>query len=182
VAVRGWFKSLGQPVPAAPSSENDVEIRLRAIDRPDDSCSVSIAGPDDRRAEGRFRSPFSSAEIDQALAWMDEGTGNSSETRAFGERLFQALFQGAVAGIYVASQDNSAPTRIRLTVDDPTLARIPWELLVDPASGGALALRGRFVRGISSEGGARPLTVDPPLRILLADATPRDQVALESQL
>ena len=182
MALRGWFKALRQPAPAARSIERDIDIRLRAIDQPDGSCPVSITGPDDRRAEGRFKSPFSPEEIQQALAWMDEGTGETADTKAFGERLFHALFQGPVAGIYVASQVNAAPARIRLTVDDPTLASIPWELLVDPGQAGALALRGRFVRGIASEGGARPLTVDPPLRILLADSAPRDQEALESQL
>ena len=182
MALRRWLQSLRQPAPAARSSERDIDIRLRAVDQPDGSCPVSITGPDDRRAEGRFRSPFSVDEIDRALAWMDQGTGETADTKAFGQRLFRALFQGAVAGIYVASQDNAVPARIRLTVDDPTLARIPWELLVDPAQGGALALRGRFVRGIASEGGARPLTVEPPLRILLADSAPRDQEALESQL
>jgi len=182
VALRKWLQPLAQRDRIAPSAERDIDIRLRPSDQADGSCQVSISGPDDRRAEGRFRSPFSAEEVDRALAWMDEGTGETADTKAFGERLFRAAFQGAVAGIYVASQDNATPARIRLTVDDPTLARIPWELLVDPAQGGALALRGRFVRGIASEGGARPLTVEPPLRILLADSAPRDQEALESQL
>jgi tetratricopeptide (TPR) repeat protein len=179
---RRWLRPLAGRDRVVRSAERDIDIRLRASDQADGSCPVSITGPDDRRAEGRFRSPFSADEIDRALAWMDEGTGDSHDARAFGERLFRALFQGAVAGIYVASQDSAAPPRVRLTVDPPELARIPWELLVDPSSDGALALRSRFVRGVATEGGARPLAVDPPLRILIADASPRDQAALESQL
>jgi tetratricopeptide (TPR) repeat protein len=182
VALRKWLQPLAQRDRVTQSAERDIDIRLRPIDQADGSCAVSISGPDDRRAEGRFRSPFAADEIDRALAWMDEGRSDSDDARAFGERLFRALFQGAVAGIYVASQDSAAPARVRLTVDAPDLARIPWELLVDPSSGGALALRGRFVRGIATEGGARPLAVEPPLRLLIADSSPRDQVALGSQL
>jgi tetratricopeptide (TPR) repeat protein len=181
VALRKWLQPLAPRDRVARPAERDIDIRLRASDHADGSCPVSISGPDDRRAEGRFRSPFSSEEIDRALAAMDQGTGDSDDAREFGERLFRALFQGAVAGIYVASQDGAAPARVRLTVDAPDLARIPWELLVDPSRGGALALRGRFVRGIASEGGARPLAVEPPLRVLIVDSSPRDQVALESQ-
>jgi tetratricopeptide (TPR) repeat protein len=143
---------------------------------------VSVAGPDDRVAEGSFRSPFTEEEIDRALAWMEDGTTDSVGARNFGERLFRSLFQGAVAGIYVASQDSTDPLRIRLTIDDPSVARLPWELLVDPANGGALALRGRFVRGIATEGGARKLTAEPPLRVLVADSSPHDLPKLEAQL
>jgi tetratricopeptide (TPR) repeat protein len=175
-----------QPRSAVPASSDDIEIRVARSEAADGSCRVSISGPDDRRADGLFNPPFSKAEVNQALAWMDLGTPADSPTRArvreFGERLFRSLFQGAVAGVYVASQAAGSPRRIRLTVDDPAAARIPWELLVDPATGEALALRGRFVRGIATEGGARPLLVDPPLRVLIVDSTPRGLPRLESQL
>jgi tetratricopeptide (TPR) repeat protein len=182
VALRTWFQSLRRPARTVRSEDRDIDIRLRPSDRPDGTCAVWISGPDDRRAEGRFRSPFSGEEIDRALAWMDEGTGAPAEARAFGERLFGALFQGPIGAIYVASQDGTTPARVRLTVDDPALARIPWELLFDPVTDGALALRGPFVRGIDTEGGARPLAVEPPLRVLIADSSPSDQPALASQL
>lgn len=159
-----------------------IDIRIRRPVDASRACPVSITGPDDRTAEGLFRSPFSSEEIDQALQWMDQRIGDSADTRTFGTRLFQALFQGAVAGIYVASQDGAASPRIRLTVDDPDTARIPWELLVEPASGSTLTLRGGFVRGIASESGARSLAVQPPLRVLVADSSPKDLPRLQAQI
>jgi tetratricopeptide (TPR) repeat protein len=182
VALRTWFQSLHRPARTIRSEDRDIDIRIRPSDQPDGSCAVWISGPDDRRAEGRFRSPFSPQEIDGALAWMDEGTGAPAEARAFGQRLFGALFQGPIGAIYVASQEGATPARVRLTVDDPALARVPWELLFDPATEGALALRGPFVRGIDTEAGARALAVEPPLRVLIADASPSDQPALASQL
>jgi tetratricopeptide (TPR) repeat protein len=182
VALRGLIPSLRRPVRIVRSEDRDVEIRIRSSDQPDGSYPVWIEGPDDRRAEGRFRLPFSAEEIDRALAWMDEGTGAPAPARTFGERLFRALFDGPIGAIYVASQDGATPSRVRLTVDDPMLARIPWELLFDPVTDGALALRGPFVRGIDAEGGAKSLAVEPPLRVLIADSSPRDQPALESQL
>jgi tetratricopeptide (TPR) repeat protein len=164
----------------------DLDIRIFRGDQPDGACRVSISGADDRRADGVFRSPFSKAEVDRALSWMDLATpwasAAAAEVRDFGRRLFEALFQGAVAGVYVASQDANAPPRVRLTVDDPVAARIPWELLVDPATGEALALRGRFVRGLATEGGARRLVVDPPLRVLVVDSAPRGLPRLDGQL
>jgi tetratricopeptide (TPR) repeat protein len=182
VALRGLIPSLRRPVRTVRSEDHDIDIRIRPSDRPDGSYPVWIEGPDDRRAEGRFQSPFSAEEIDRALAWMDEGTGAPADARAFGERLFGALFQGPISAIYAASQDDANPARVRLTVDDPGIARIPWELLFDPVTDGALALRGPFVRGIDTEGGAKALAVEPPLRVLIADSSPNDQPALESQL
>ncbi|CAN5850529.1 hypothetical protein BH24CHL6_BH24CHL6_12190 [soil metagenome] len=169
-----------------PAASRDIEIRIFRGDQPDGACRVSISGADDRRADGVFRSPFLKAEVDRALSWMDLATpwasAAAAEVRDFGRRLFEALFQGAVAGVYVASQDANTPPRVRLTVDDPFAARIPWELLVDSATGEALALRGRFVRGIATEGGARRLVVAPPLRVLVVDSAPRGLPRLDAQL
>jgi hypothetical protein len=81
---RRWLRPLAGRDRVVRSAERDIDIRLRASDQADGSCPVSITGPDDRRAEGRFRSPFSADEIDRALAWMDEGTGDSHDARAFG--------------------------------------------------------------------------------------------------
>ena len=105
--------------PNGTPESRDLEIRIRRPEKAHAPCPVSVAGPDDRVAEGSFRSPFTEEEIDRALAWMEDGTTDSVGARNFGERLFRSLFQGAVAGIYVASQDNTDPLRIRLTIDDP---------------------------------------------------------------
>jgi tetratricopeptide (TPR) repeat protein len=168
------------------AASRDIDIRIFRSDQPDGACRVSISGADDRRADGVFRSPFLKAEVERALSWMDLATpwasAAAAEVRDFGRRLSEALFQGAVAGVYVASQDANTPPRVRLTVDDPVAARIPWELLVDSATGEALALRGRFVRGIATEGGARRLVVDPPLRVLVVDSAPRGLPRLDGQL
>ena len=167
--------------PTGSPGSNDVEIRLGLIDGADGSCPVWVSGPDDRRADGRFQSPFSAAEVDEALRWMDEGTPDTAAARGFGERLFVALFQGPVGGVFAASQDPASPPRIRLTIDEPAIARLPWELLADPATGGNLALRSRFVRGIATESRARPLSVEPPLRILVVDAAPRGLERLDAE-
>ena len=168
------------------AASRDIDIRIFRSDQPDGACRVSISGADDRRADGVFRSPFLKAEVERALSWMDLATpwasAAAAEVRDFGRRLSEALLQGAVAGVYVASQDANTPPRVRLTVDDPVAARIPWELLVDSATGEALALRGRFVRGIATEGGARRLVVDPPLRVLVVDSAPRGLPRLDGQL
>ena len=168
------------------AASRDIDIRISRSDQPDGACRVSISGADDRRAEGVFRSPFSKAEVEWALSRMDLSTPWAStaaaEVRDFGSRLFSALFQGGVAGVYVASQDANSPPRVRLTVDDPVAARIPWELLVDTATGEALALRGPFVRGIATEGGARRLVADPPLRVLVVSSAPRELPQLDGQL
>ncbi len=119
--------------------------------------TVYVAGQD-RRAEGVFRSPFQQAEVNRALSWMEQGLFDEEFVRQFGSHLFQALFQEQVKEVYVGARQGAPATlRLRLIVDEPEIARIPWELLYDPERSVFLALEFPLVRGASLIEPARPM-------------------------
>lgn len=113
----------------------DLEIRIHRRARKNARCRVEIRGPGDRHAEGRFRSPFTQSELLEALAARDQGQIDTETARGFGAALFDALIREDVKAIYEASRGvNAGQTNLRLIVDDPETAGIPWELMVDPAT------------------------------------------------
>lgn len=103
----------------------------------------------------------------------------------FGERLFSALMTGEVLQLYdasgaLANQQNKG-LRVRLQVQAPELAALPWEFLYDPRQGEYLCfLPNRpVVRYLDAPQPTHPLTVDPPLRVLAMIASPSDQARLD---
>ncbi len=129
--------------------------------------------PDDIRAAGVFADPFAPGEVDEALAWLEQGLFDDHHVRAFGARLFEALFApGDLRRAYDRVPVDGRPLRLRLVVDPPAVARIPWELLYDPERRAFLALEQSVVRGLTVNAPARPIEVAPPLRVLVATASP----------
>ena len=146
------------------------------------ACPVSAGlGSEERKAEGTFLSPLRDAEIEETAAYADRARLDDGGARRLGIRLFTALFEGPVAALYRAGLESNAGLAVRLVVNEPSLARIPWELLRDPDAAASLAEEGRFVRGVRAPRSVRPLRVRPPLRVLLADAFVRDIVAGDDQ-
>lgn len=88
-----------------------------------------------------------------------------------GDRLFAALFTPAMAAAWRRARTDEE-VRLRLVVDDPTVARLPWELLHDPDDDAFLALGGPLVRDLNVDGDARGVTATPPVRVLVAVAGP----------
>lgn len=130
--------------------------------------------PDDVRATGVFTSPFAPGEVDEALAWLEQGLFDDHHVRVFGERLFDALFAsgGELRRAYDRIPADGRPLRFRLVVDPPAMARIPWELLYDRERQAFLALEQSVVRGLTVGTPAHPIEVAPPLRVLVATASP----------
>src|SRR4029079_6456511 len=112
--------------------------------------AVEIIGQSDSRAPGRFRSPFSADEIRQAISALDVGHFEDERTKSFGAALFEALINGKVKRVFDASDGNAESTGVRLILDDPEAAWIPWELMLDPTTGVPFAARHRLGRGVST--------------------------------
>ncbi len=159
-----------------------LEIRILQSDRPDGSCPVLIEAADDRGDVGRFLSPFNEEQLAAANVALDAGQMDTESAREFGEALFGALIRDGIKTVYDGTAATAEPVGVRLLVDDPGAAKIPWELLADPAERMPFATRHRLVRGFKTPGGARPLMVTPPLRILLAELSPSGLLRLPSQL
>lgn len=103
---------------------------------------------------------------------------------AVGQQLFSAVFSGEVGPLFqrcwdrVCGRDDAGlRLRLRFLADDQEaeyLAALPWEWLWNPGSGDFLAtdLGTPVVREYAARQPRRALAVDPPLRILVVDASP----------
>jgi hypothetical protein len=98
----------------------------------------------------------------------------------FGLALFDALIGGEVRGRYDVSCAQAAlegkSLRLRLRIEPPELAALPWEFMYDTRSGDYVCLSKSLslVRYPMAPQPLQPLAVDPPLRILGMVAGPGD--------
>ncbi|MFZ4656936.1 MAG: SUMF1/EgtB/PvdO family nonheme iron enzyme [Caldilineaceae bacterium] len=103
----------------------------------------------------------------------------------FGAELFDLLFTGEVRNRYDVSQERvhhqGKGLRVKLRIQDPRLANLPWEFLYDSRRDGYICLSHQtpLVRYLELPQTIRPLAVTPPLRILGMIASPSDLQALD---
>jgi tetratricopeptide (TPR) repeat protein len=105
--------------------------------------------------------------------------------KEFGGRLFNAVFRGDVRGCLRSSLDEAQRTgsglRIRLRLDAPELADVPWEYLYNPSVNRFLALSVEtpVVRYLDLPERIQPLAIKPPLRMLVMISNPGGHLALD---
>jgi hypothetical protein len=155
-----------------------------------------VEAPSGPTQPAEFVLPFSDLELENFLLKIGRprretgrslGTSQAAAIETFGEALFSSVFSGdlkvtlATSLAQADSEDVGLRLRLRLT-DVPELANIPWEFLRDPAERRFLALSEwtPLVRYLELPGRQRPLTVSPPLRILVVVASPIDLVRLDA--
>jgi hypothetical protein len=103
----------------------------------------------------------------------------------FGRDLFDALFSGEIRSRYDVSLQEAKRQgkglRLKLRIQPPQLAALPWEFLYDPRQAEYLCLSRHtpIVRYLELPQPIQPLTVIPPLRILGMVASPRDLSPLD---
>src|SRR5260221_8512860 len=112
----------------------------------------------------------------------------SSEEQAvqnFGRALFDALFTGEVRTRYAISQLAAANLdkglRLKLRIQSPELAALPWEFLYDPGMATYVCLSSNtpIVRYLELPQPPLPLAVTLPLRILGMIASPKNLTGLD---
>jgi tetratricopeptide (TPR) repeat protein len=139
-------------------------------------------------ARHEFTLPFSKNELPALKTWRVDATWPFPQLspQEVGERLYQAIFGGAVGEALRRSQDAARRDQqilhIRLRLDGaPELATLPWELLYETQRGSFLALSEHtpLVRYLSLPIPAYPIDVPPPLHLLVATASPADMPALD---
>ncbi len=147
-------------------------------------------------AHGTLHFPFDATKLNEHLDQVQTALVSSGPARRraaqavqdFGQRLFEALFTSDIRSCYDVSQREAARQddrglRIKLRVQAPELAALPWEFLYDARAGEYLC-RSRqtpLVRYLELPQSIQPLQVKPPLRILGMVASPSDQPALDIQ-
>jgi hypothetical protein len=106
---------------------------------------------------------------------------NRRELHYVGARLFDSLFQDEILRLYVhllqQIRNTGTKLRVRLALDPPVVARLPWECLYDTRNGAFLSNTGevtlvRYIRPSAQEPPAMPAR--PPLRVLLAAESAQD--------
>lgn len=110
----------------------------------------------------------------------------------FGSQLYEALFTGNVRLRWEMAREQAQQCdrnlRLKLRIEAPDLASIPWEFLYDRSRGEFLSLSGKspLVRYLDLEHPRTTLPVDRPLRILGVICSPKDlpplDVAAEQKL
>ena len=103
----------------------------------------------------------------------------------FGRALFNALFTGEVRSRYEVSQlaafQQGKGLRLKLRINSPEMAALPWEFLYDANKAEYLCLSSNtpIVRYIELPQPPQPLTVPPPLSILGMAVGPKDLADLD---
>lgn len=111
-----------------------------------------------------------------------------NQAAQFGDLLFDALISGEVRSCFVRSmdrvRDNNQGLRIRLRIEPPELAALPWELMRDKRSNSfvSLSIYSSIVRYIEQQTTAPLLVTKPPLHILIVISSPTDQQPLNVEL
>lgn len=116
----------------------------------------------------------------------EEGSDVERWTQAtrFGELLFDALMSGELRSCFDVSLNlarrSEQGLRIRMRIEPPELAALPWELMRDKRSESfiSLSMHTPIVRYIELQQSAPPLITRKPLSILVVISSPTDQAAL----
>jgi hypothetical protein len=149
-------------------------------------------------AAGVMRFPFDALALQNRLQAVEIAVLRSSGTRRdivraggpqpvadFGRELFECLMCDAVRESFRRSQDRARAAgkglRLRLRIDDPALAALPWEYLYDSSEGDYVCLSSDtpLVRYLEFDRPPEALTVQPPLAILGVIASPADRATLD---
>ncbi len=147
---------------------------------------ISNIGDERRPTVSTFRSPFSELELIGARAARRRGELNA-DARAYGERLFRALFTPPLLKLYRLCQDRPNLIRLRLHLHDAALNELPWELLWNEESTQWLLQRGTVVRSTDDSAKSRnvgPIATLSPFRVLVVDVQSQhrgaDQIAINA--
>lgn len=98
----------------------------------------------------------------------------------FGRALFDALVSSEVRSRYDMSQREAAQKdmglRLKLRIQSPEFAALPWEFLYDPRQAEYVCLSRNtpIVRYLELPQSIQPLTITPPLRVLGMAVSPDD--------
>jgi len=158
---------------------------------------VSVIHSPAGEARETMRFPFSELVLENRLqalqiALLRSGgkrrlvpTQEEKAVQDFGRELFDALFTGEVRSRYDVSQREAARQdmglRLKLYLQPPELAVLPWEFLYDPRQAEYVCLSRHtpVIRYLELPQVIEPLTVTPPLRILGMIASPYDLAPLD---
>ncbi len=164
------------------------------IERTDEGYTARVLDSPAGQGAASFELPFSDLELENFLLRVGRTrrgvrrleSPEMEAAKAFGGRLFDAIFDDDVRGCLRSSLDEArrqeAGLRVRLrTADAPELTDLPWEYLYHPTLNRFLVLSTEtpLVHYLDLPERIRPLEVKPPLRVLVMISSPRDHPPLD---
>jgi CHAT domain/NACHT domain len=129
-----------------------------------------------------------SATADRALHFKGKVERSADITKTaeeLGRELFDLLLTSDIRSCYRRSLDRAREQgkglRLRLRIEAPELAAVPWEYLYDESEGDYICLLSEtpLIRYVELSRPQQPLTIAPPLHILGLVASPSDLLALD---
>jgi hypothetical protein len=165
------------------------------IERTGDSYRAQVLGSPAGNATHTFSLPFSPLELENYLLRLGatrqvtrgaRSTESQTAAKQFGGRLFDTVFDGDVQGCLHSSLDLAARQgkglrlRLRLT-DAPDLLDLPWEYLYNRTRNlfYALSVETPLVRYLEMSEQITPLSLTPPLKVLVMIVSPRGYPPLD---
>jgi hypothetical protein len=154
----------------------------RVLESPQGDCPfIDLRWPFDADKENAMLS-----EIYGGLRQRGARSSRASAIQDFGGKLFEAVFSGDIEHLFRSSLDSAAREkkglRIRLRLpEDSDLHMKPWEFLFDTEGREFLAVREHtpLVRYLPVAQPIPPITVEGPLRVLVALSSPTDHPRLD---
>ena len=150
-------------------------------------------------ARDRFNFPYDQLALESHLKDLQIALLRSGNTRRlvssaqeqtvreFGQTLFNTLMTSEVRSRYEISLNEAARRkkglRVKLRIQPPELAVLPWEFMYDPRAGDYICLSTQtpLVRYIDTPQVVEPLGIAPPLKILGVIANPVGLAPLDAE-
>ncbi|MBC7250860.1 MAG: CHAT domain-containing protein [Anaerolineae bacterium] len=150
-----------------------------------DGYPVTITHAPAGDANGLCQLDPTADDLRAALDRIESGYTTERFLVSFGRRLFDGLFAAEITTLFRASlgqaRGQGKGLRVRLRIEPPELATLPWEYLYDAGEDCFLAISPEMplVRYVPMPHPSRPITVSPPLRVLVVISHPRDTLPLD---
>ncbi|MBK6441079.1 MAG: CHAT domain-containing protein [Actinomycetales bacterium] len=172
-----------------------LDFDLELTDAGDGGYTARVLASPKGEASADFRMPFVGPDLENVILKLGRtrsgvralGSPQQDLARSFGTQLYDTVFAGEVGTCFRRSLDEADEQgkglRIKLRLTDvPSLADIPWEYLYAAGLGRFIVLSEStpIVRYLDLPREVPPLTVAPPLRILLAVCSPTNLAQLDT--
>ena len=173
-----------------------LDFDLELTDAGEGGYTARVLASPKGEASADFRMPFLGVDLENVILKLGRtrsgvralGSPQHDLARTFGGQLYDTVFSGEVGTCFRRSLDEADEQgkglRIKLRLTDvPSLADVPWEYLYAAGLGRFLVLSEStpIIRYLDLPREVLPLTVTPPLRILLAVCSPTNLTQLDTQ-
>lgn len=174
-----------------------LDFEVRIAEKSHRSYQVTVINSPTGEAQGEFNLPFNDVELERFVFTIQRTVLRSQATtrrieppelqaiRSFGAKLFDAVFEKDIRSRYFASlaltHKSQCGMRLKLRIEAPELAFLPWEYLYDTErrSFVSLSTGTPIVRYIELPYRSDPVIVSPPLQILVMISAPKDYPPLD---